>query len=120
MTFRLRFIIKGLPRMANGGHGSWQRTAGERKKWKSKVARELAGLAPDRPFTKIRAVFIRRSFVEPDYDGLVHGFKAIRDALVRYAFVVNDRTSNIEAVYRWEKAPQGGGHIEVEITGLEP
>lgn len=116
---KLTVTIAGLPRMANGGHGSWQQSAAERKKWKAKVARELAGMAPTRPFTKIRVTFIRLSSVEPDYDGLVHGFKPVRDALVKFGFVVDDKNKNLEAVYSWEKADQGKGHIRIEMEGLE-
>lgn len=118
--FKLKIRIEGLPRMANGSYGSWHRNASEKRKWKAKVARELAGLAPARPYTRLRAVFTRCSSVEPDDDGLSHGFKPVRDALVKFGFVVDDKRRNLEAVYEWRHAPQGQGHIEVEIEGLEP
>jgi hypothetical protein len=120
IPFHLKIRIDGLPRMANGSYGSWQRNAAEKKKWKMLMARELAGLAPQVPFTRMRATFTRCSSVEPDDDGLTHGFKPVRDALVRLGFVIDDKRTNLEAVYRWEKVPQGQGHIQVEIEGLEP
>lgn len=117
--FNLSIRIDGLPRMANGSYGHWTRQAAEKKKWKAKVARELAGLAPPQPFEKIRVRFIRCSSSEPDFDGLVHGFKPIRDALVQFGFVADDKNRNMEAIYDWEFSPRGQGSIRIEIQGLE-
>jgi len=36
--------------MSNGSHGCWQRSAAERKKWKTAVARELVGMDPPKPW----------------------------------------------------------------------
>jgi hypothetical protein len=108
--------IQGLPRMANGGHGSWQRGARERREWKVRVARELIGLAPAVPLDRLYVRFTRCSSVEPDYDGLVHGFKPVRDALVRYGFVVDDRNQNVVAEYLWKRTPLRKGHIRVEMS----
>lgn len=104
--------------MANGSYGNWKRAASEKRKWKALVARELAGLAPPVPFNRLRATFTRHSSVEPDDDGLIHGFKPVRDALVKFGFVVDDKRKNLEAHYAWEKAPQGQGHITVEIESI--
>ena len=112
--------ITGLPKMANGGHGSKFAAAGRTKKWKGLVARELAGLAPSRPWQKVHVTFIRRSSVEPDYDGLVHGFKALRDAVVKFGFVIDDRNSCMESLYLWEKVKAGQGHVELVIRGITP
>ena len=115
MGYRLRFKIAGLPKMANGGHGSWQRDAAEKKKWKLLVAKELVGRSPGTPFDCIVVKFIRHSATEPDFDGLVHGFKSIRDALVKFGLVVDDKNKNMRAEYLWKFAPRGKGHIEVEV-----
>lgn len=117
MKFSIR--IDGLPRMANGSYGGWQRNAAEKKKWKTKAARELTGLAPGVPFERIRVTFTRCSSVEPDFDGLVHGFKPVRDALVKFGFVVDDKNRNLEATYLWMHAPQGQGHIKLDIESVE-
>lgn len=118
MTFRLSFRIDGLPKMANGSHGHWAAAAGERKRWKMLAAQQLVGRAPPLPFQRVRATFTRHSSNEPDDDGLAHGFKPIRDALVKFGFVVDDKRANLEAIYRWEHAPRGQGHVTVEVEEL--
>ena len=119
-TLTLHIHIDGLPKMANGGHGHWRTDHTAKKKWKTLVARELVGLAPPKPWPWVRVVFTRHSSVEPDYDGLVHGFKPLRDALVKYGFVVDDKNMNMEAVYKWEKAPRGLGHVTLDISPERP
>lgn len=116
--FKLTFEIHALPKMANGSHGGWQAAAAQRKKWKLLTAQQLMGRAPTVPFQRLRAVFIRCSSMEPDDDGLVHGFKPIRDALVQFGFVVDDKRKNLDAIYRWEKAPAKQGKIRVEIEEI--
>lgn len=116
----LAIRIDGLPKMANGGHRNWGADASDKKKWRMKVARELVGLGPTVPFKKIKVIFTRHSAVEPDDDGNAHGFKPIRDALVKLGFVVDDKPSNMEAHYRWQKAPKTKGFITIEIEGIEP
>ena len=116
---KIHIEIRGLPKMANGGHGSWQRAHGSRKKWKTLVARELVGLAPRKPFEFCRVLFTRHSSVEPDYDGLVHGFKPLRDALVTYGFVVDDKNSNMKAEYVWAHAPAKNGYVSIDFEGIE-
>lgn len=116
---KISIIIKDLPPMANGGHGSIMASAASRKEWKMKAARELIGLQPDRPYQKIKVTFTRCSSVEPDDDGNAHGFKPIRDALVKFGFVVDDKKKNMEAIYQWEHSPRGKGFVKVEIEGIE-
>lgn len=114
-----RIKIAGLPAMANHAASSWQARAKATKKWKTKVARELVGLAPNKPWNWLRCEFIRHSSVEPDYDGLVHGFKPLRDALVKYGFVKDDAPKYFEAVYKWEKAPMRKGFVEIVFLAAE-
>lgn len=120
LSHKIVLRIDGLPKMANGGHGSWGQDHKRKKKWKTLVARELVGLAPPKPFSWIYVEFIRHSSVEPDYDGLVHGFKALRDALVKFGFVKDDKNRNMEAVYRWEKAEAKKGFVEIVISAVTP
>jgi Holliday junction resolvase RusA-like endonuclease len=82
------------------------------------VGEFLMGMTPKRPLDRVRVVFTRFSSVEPDDDGLVHGFKPIRDALVQWGVVVDDKRKNLAAEYRWEKAPPKHGKVRVEIEEL--
>lgn len=111
--------IPGLPKMANGGHGHWKKAHFEKKKWKEWMGLALLGKLPKKPYARIRCIFTRHSASEPDYDGLVHGFKACRDALVIYGLVEDDKTRNIEAEYRWMKAKPKSGKITIEIFPIE-
>lgn len=114
-----RIKIYGLPRMANKIPKTWQARAALTRKWKTAVARELVGLAPKKPWSWLRVEFIRHSSVEPDFDGLVHGFKPLRDALVKYGFVKDDAPKFFEAVYKWEKAPARKGFVEIVFLAAE-
>ena len=116
--YELLIELKGLPPMANGSHGSWQRTWAIKKAWKQRVGYLLMDKAPQYPYKKIKVRFTRYSSVEPDYDGLVHGFKAVKDALVEYGFAQNDKISNMESEYRWIKAKAKEGKITIEITPI--
>ena len=112
---KLVITLPGLPKMANGGHGHWRKDWAEKKLWQDLMALQLKKHAPPAPFKKIKVKFIRFSSSEPDYDGLVHGFKPIRDSLKRLGFVIDDKTRNIEALYLWDKAPPKKGYIQLEI-----
>lgn len=106
--------------MANGSHGHWAVVAAQRKKWQKLVGQCLMGRVPRSPFDRIKVTFTRCSSSEPDYDGLVHGFKPIRDALVLFGVATDDKNKNMEAVYQWELAPRGRGKVRVEIEELPP
>lgn len=114
------FEIHELPKMSNGSHGSWMQEHRRRKKWHRMVGQWLMGRTPPRPIQRARVVFTRCSSVEPDYDGLVHGFKPIRDALVKWGVLEDDRPRNLEGVYLWEKALRKQGKVRVEIRELIP
>lgn len=118
-AFKKTFDIKGIPPLvSNGSHGSWQLAARIKRTWKAKLAREMVGHAPMVPFERLRATFTRFSSVEPDEDNLIISFKPVRDALVKYGFVVDDRRANLEAHYRWEHAPAKHGRIRVEVEEI--
>lgn len=113
-------ILPGLPKMANGSQGSsWRSGAAQKAKWKIAVARELVGLAPSQPFDEANVTFIRGSSVEPDDDNLSIGFKPLRDALVKYGFVVDDKPKNLKAKYKWEKSPVRKGFVRIEFEGIK-
>ena len=114
------FTIPGLPKMANGGHGHWRTNHAERVKWKSWTRKCLIGHTPASPLQKIKVIFTRHSTTEPDFDGLVHGFKPIRDALVEGGIVVDDKQRNMDAVYHWLPAKRGSGHVSVVIVEVVP
>lgn len=118
MSYRLEFEIPGLPKMANGTHGHWRTRYHAERKWQSMTLIAIAGKRPLAPLEKVRCEFVRFSSSEPDFDGLVHGFKPIRDALVRGGIVINDKPSNMEAKYRWEKAAQKQGKIRVTVEAV--
>lgn len=116
--YTFSFDIPGLPKMANGGHGNWRADHGQKKKWKQWVGECLMGRFPPKPLARARVTFTRFSSSEPDDDGLAHGFKPVRDALVIYGIIQDDKRKNLEAVYRWERAKPKAGFIRVEIEEL--
>lgn len=117
---KLSITIKGLPKMGtNGGVGGWRSDAAIKRKWKMAVAKELVGLAPLKPFHKVKATFTRCSAVEPDDDNLRIGFKPLRDALVKFGFVIDDKRENMDAHYFWEKVPNNKGCVRIEVEGIE-
>lgn len=59
---------------------------------------------------------IRRSSRSPDYDGLVHSFKPVMDALKFHGIIQDDSMANIGVPeYRWEKTQSGKGHIQLIV-----
>lgn len=118
MIYRIEIELPGLPKMANGSHGHWTTRYREANRWKAAVIAAIGSRRPEKPFEKVRCVFTRFSCVEPDDDGLTHGFKPIRDALVRAGIVIDDKRSNMESSYRWERAPRGRGKISVVVEGI--
>lgn len=112
--------LTGLPPMANGQHGHWKKSWAIKKVWKQRMGYALMNQLPNLPYQKVKVVFTRFSSSEPDYDGLVHGFKPIRDALVIHGIVIDDKSSCMEAEYRWLKAAKKSGKITIEITPLVP
>lgn len=123
MTYRLEFTIAGLPRMTNpsGRKNHWRVVKKERDQWIAAVmAIVKTRTRPVAPLERAKLTLTRYSSVSPDPDGLVSGFKAIVDALVKAGVIANDRTENIGFPdYRWEKAPRGKGSVRVRVEGLE-
>lgn len=107
-----------LPKMANGGHGSWHADHAQKKAIKRAMGTALLGKLPAKPWPQARAVFTRYSSVEPDDDGLVHGFKAVRDSLKLYGVILDDHPRCLTSTYRWERVPPKRGKIRVEVYPL--
>jgi hypothetical protein len=114
----ITFEIHGLPKMANGGHGHWRADYAHKQMWRKMVGIALYGQVPKVPFEKAKATFTRCSSSEPDDDGLVHGFKATRDALKHFGVIVDDRPSCLKSEYKWERAKRGAGKIKVSVEQL--
>lgn len=58
----------------------------------------------------------RYSSSEPDFDGLVSGFKHVLDGLVDAGVIVNDKPSVIGSPsYLWRREKPGLGYITVRI-----
>lgn len=107
--------IPFLPKMANGGHGSWRADYAEKLKMRKAVGRALWGQIPAAPWTHANAVFTRLSARQPDDDGLVHGFKAARDALKFYRVIIDDHPRCLSSTYLWEQAPPRKGMIRILV-----
>jgi hypothetical protein len=126
MSFKLELELPGLPRMVNpsGRPMHWAIRAKEARKWKRDVSLAViaAGPAPIRfPLKRARLEFTRFSSVEPDFDGLVSGFKWIQDALVHCGVLENDRMSNIgQPRYHWKRVPRGRGKIRIVLIPVPP
>ena len=59
--------------------------------------------------------FLRASATEPDYDGLVSGFKAPLDGIVKAGILVDDKASNLIPIYQWKKEKPRRGYIQISI-----
>ncbi|WP_413581085.1 hypothetical protein [Bdellovibrio sp. HCB288] len=106
----ITFFIPDLPLMTNQLlRRHWSFIMKEKQKWHRLIdvavihQKILMGL--DKPLEKARITFIRRSTREPDYDGLISGFKFVTDGLVESGVIVDDKVSVIgKSEYLWEKA----------------
>lgn len=105
--------------MANGSHGHWRAKHRRTQTWQTKTIAAILRSTfkrPIAPLAKARLVLTRHSSAEPDFDGLVHGFKPIVDALVKMEIIENDKPSVIgQPSYRYERAGRGKGFVTVEV-----
>ena len=123
--YRLELELPGLPR---GNTSALRR----HRYVQARAARRLQELVvalvgrrvPPKPLRNARVTMIRRSSVEPDHEGLVVPFKAALDALCavgrgpRARVIEDDRPSQCERVYRWERAPRGAGSLVIVVEEL--
>lgn len=116
-----KFEILGLPKMTNGLMVHWRVKHTESKKWKKLVSEQclIHGLTK-LGLTSAALCFVRHSTREPDFDGLVSGFKHVLDGLVEAGVLVNDKPSVIgQPRYHWVYAKPKHGKIEIQIE-FEP
>lgn len=117
----LELEIPILPRLPNQLLGShWRTRASHADKWRRIIAEQvaLAG-GPVEPLKRAKLTFIRRSTKRPDHDGLVGGFKAIQDSLVRAGVLVDDTHEVIGVpTYDHEKVGPKCGGIFIRIEQL--
>lgn len=119
-TYELSFVIHELPKMANPSGAKsthWRYAKLERDRWQKLVEIAVMGLPrPERPLKRYRLFLVRYSSTQPDYDGLVRGFKHTIDSLVVLGFLENDRLENTGAWdCTWEKGMPKKGKIFVNI-----
>lgn len=118
MKFSAKFTLKGLPKLRNRLGRSWRASAGERKKWHALVLRFGGHLAPPEPLLKAKLTLTRYSSEQPDFDGLVSGFKYVIDGLIKAGFIIDDNQDVIgQPRYMWFKAPRKQGKIKITIKG---
>lgn len=121
--YYLEFTLPGLPKMTNSKRrvAHWAQLQQEANKWKATLMLYLVGKKPAEPLAKAKLTLIRGSSVEPDYDGLVSGFKHVIDGLVQAGVILNDKRENIGVPdYQWTHAAPKAGFIKVivqEVTG---
>jgi len=116
---RIEFTIPFLPRMTNpsGRPTHWAVLNTEKNRIHKMVwllVKESAFLGP--PMMKARLTLTRASSSEPDFDGLVSGFKRVIDGLVAAGVLINDKQSVIgQSRYVWEKASPKRGCVKVLV-----
>lgn len=119
MTLIAEFSIHDLPLMTNGAMSKhWTAKHRERIKWQRLVSVEcLNAKIMDLKLNSAILTLTRHSFREPDFDGLVSGFKGVIDSLVKCGVIVDDKPSVIgESKFVWKYAPKKpGGFITVKI-----
>jgi len=97
MTYRLELEIPGLPKMANpsGARSThWRYAKQEAEKWITTVTALVGAKRPAKPLVKFALILTRYSSVQPDYDGLVRGFKHVVDGLKHAGVIADDRLRN--------------------------
>lgn len=119
MAYELTFEIQGLPRMANipSGKSHWRHAHAEKNKWISLVAAQVMGKKPPQPLEFYRLTLVRHSSVEPDFDGLVRGFKDIVDGLLHAGVLADDKIKNSgKWDCSWTKCKPKQGKVHITVT----
>lgn len=118
LRYVLEFEVIGLPKMANQLlRRNWRVNYGHSKLWKAKVGKALLlKIKPPQPLSSAVLTLTRASSQEPDFDGLVSGFKPVIDALVINGIIESDKPSCIKTpTFIWEKALPGLGKIKIRV-----
>jgi hypothetical protein len=125
MSYRIELEIPGLPKMANpsGARSThWRYAMAEVSKWRALVGAAIAASRtqlPRAPCKKFSLTLTRMSSSEPDYDGLVRGFKSVVDGLKAAGVIADDKLSNTGAWdCRWERCKPKQGRIRVIVEAL--
>ena len=104
--------------MANiaSGKSHWRYAHAEAQKWKQLVFFAVGSQKPIKPLDRVKLTLTRFSSVEPDFDGLVRGFKSVVDSLRHCGVMTDDKISNT-GIWdcRWVKAPKNSGSIRVIV-----
>lgn len=121
MSYAVQFEIDELPKTTNAQTSmNWRKRGEYVRMWHAMVGAKLAGKKPVVPIKKAKLTLVRFSAVEPDFDGLVSGFKPIIDALIVCGVIEDDRVSSIgQSEYHWEKASRKKGFIRVSVREVE-
>lgn len=111
------FEIMGLPKMRNRMSFNWRMAKLEADKWKNHVIGQCESLSiTNLNLDKAKLTFTRYSTSEPDFDGLVSGFKHVLDGLVRAKVIIDDKASIIgQPTFKWEKSKPKQGKIKIRI-----
>jgi hypothetical protein len=82
-----------------------------------------SGIKLSEPIPKAYCVLLRYSPSEPDYDGLVSGFKYVIDALVEHGILVGDKISMLELTAKYVKTrakeKRGVGIVIVPMVQID-
>jgi len=119
--YLLEFDLKGLPKLTNQvARSHWRTQYGHANGWKTKVFAKAWPLKPESPLVKANLTLTRYSSREPDFDGLVSGFKHVIDGLKQAHIISDDKVSIIgQPVYLWVKCNPKFGKITIKVEGIE-
>ena len=115
--YKLIINLDGLPKMTNQlGRMHWRKKSKEANGWKDTIKYHCFRKEPIEPLKKVRIVCTRFSAKEPDYDGLVSGFKHCLDGLKLAKIIFDDKPSVIvHSQYKWVKTSPSCGKIRIEV-----
>lgn len=120
----LTLELQGLPKRINQLSGAhWRVRHAETTRWHKRVlGRMMLSRAPPppRPLERAKIRFIRYSSRAPDFDGLVHSFKPVLDAL-RKCLVIKDDSMEVigQPEYEWRKTTPRDGRIEIFVEEIK-
>ncbi len=129
MTYRIEFVLHGLPTPDRNARRHWRRRYEEDRAWKRAVFFAVGRRLPPAPLACARVTYTRHSSVEPDPDNSLESFKPVTDAIRLgrkcdgLPILIDDKPENFvggRPVVLWEPAPPRRGHITVLIEEEEP
>ena len=121
----IMFSIPYLPKMTNQLlRRHWSFIMKEKDLWhglvREKVLSHKRAFGDFEPFKTVRIEFMRASTQEPDWDGLVSGFKFVTDGLVKAGVMIDDTPSVIKSAdYKWIKCSKKEQGIFVCVWDFE-